>query len=535
LLVPALVRADEKQQAGQKESTAPTVVVRVSSFETVVENAKLLAKLFGKEEMGEQFEALIKAKVGAKGLEGIDPRRPIGLYTLISEDLSEAAAVGMVPVADEKALLGLLEDLNFKAEKDKKGVYIIQQDIVPFKIGFRFAHQYAYVTAVNLQALAPKRLIPPSRVFPANVPGLISVTVRLDQVPKTAKDLVLGKMEEKLAEAKEAKEKGETDAQHQARIVMLDAFARQMAVVLKDGRELNAQVDIDVKGQELSVQVSLDAQPDSGLARDIRRLGEEKSLFAGMLIKGAAVNGLVHLLFPEEVKKALAPVIDEGLAQAVKNEPNEAKRAQVEKLVKALAPSLKAGEFDGALSLRGPSAAKRYTLVAGVKLREGKNLEGTLREILKALPEEERDKIKLDADSCKGLSIHRVDATKGFKKEARALFGDSPVYVSFRPDAVLIALGDDGLEALKAAIKAEPGLAAPLVIELSAARLAQSFGKTDKEKKAAREAFPDGEEGRITVTVDGGSSVRLQIRVALSVVRYGGMALQGKRVDEDEN
>src|SRR3712207_7625953 len=48
--------------------------VRVKSLEAVLQNVKLLVGLAGREEATKQIEGLLRAKLGSKGLEGIDPR-----------------------------------------------------------------------------------------------------------------------------------------------------------------------------------------------------------------------------------------------------------------------------------------------------------------------------------------------------------------------------------------------------------------------------------------------------------------------------
>src|SRR5260370_22300441 len=81
-------------RAGDKPATAPVAVVRFASIDTVFDNAKFIAKLVGKEEIGRQLEGILKAKTGPKGLEGIDPRRPLGVYPKMGSDLSDAAGGG---------------------------------------------------------------------------------------------------------------------------------------------------------------------------------------------------------------------------------------------------------------------------------------------------------------------------------------------------------------------------------------------------------------------------------------------------------
>jgi hypothetical protein len=538
LLLPAAARPGQKEAAEEKKPHGhPTLVLRVRSLDTVIHNAKLFARLVGKEELGNQFEDLIKVQVGPDGLKGIDPARPFGLYARASEDLTEAAVVGLIPIADEKAFLALLENLNYKAKKNKDGLYLVQQDIRPlFQVAFRFAHKYAYVTAVNLQAIAPGNLVEPSRLFPPDLKADVSGIVRLDQVPKTARDLALGQVEEELARQKEKKKPGENEAQHKARAAVLDAFVKQLANVLENGRDLTGRLDIDPERQELSLRLALSARPGSALAKEIRELGEEKSLFAGLATKGAAVNGLVHLILPAEVRQALDAVIDEGQADALKREPNEAKRRQIERFGKALAPTFKSGELDAGFSLRGPHASKLYTLVAGLKLKDGEGLEQAVRAFHKDLPPLERDVIKLDVDTVGGAKIHRVDAQKNFDEKARKAFGDNPVYVAFRPDAVFLAVGEDGLEAIKEAVAARPQAGRPLTLELSVARLAKTLARTPADREAADKAFAGGREGAVRLTLAGGAALALHFRADLSVIRFAGASYQARQAaGGDEN
>src|SRR5947209_1859497 len=78
-----------------------------------------------REEQAKQFEGMIRAKAGGpKGLEGIDARRPMALYAAFGEGgIENSTAVALIPIADEKAFLGLIENLGAKAEKENDGAY----------------------------------------------------------------------------------------------------------------------------------------------------------------------------------------------------------------------------------------------------------------------------------------------------------------------------------------------------------------------------------------------------------------------------
>src|SRR5579864_1395920 len=69
------------------KSTPPTIVVRIRSVDTVIENVKLLVSLAGRDNIAQQIEGLIKTKVGPKGLEGIDPKRPFGGYARFTDEV----------------------------------------------------------------------------------------------------------------------------------------------------------------------------------------------------------------------------------------------------------------------------------------------------------------------------------------------------------------------------------------------------------------------------------------------------------------
>src|SRR5262249_665063 len=154
---------------------------------------------------------------------------------------------------------------------------------------------------------------------------------------------------------------------------------------------------------------------------------------------------------PKSLHKAFERVIDEGIQKELEKEKDAGKRAQAEALLKVISPTLKAGELDVGASLRGPTANNHYAFVAGIKVKDGDAMEQKLKDGLKRAPEADREKIKLDAESAGTLKIHRLDFQEHMDANARKIFGASPLYVLFRPDAVLVAGGEGSLELIKEA------------------------------------------------------------------------------------
>src|SRR5262249_36015538 len=117
--LPAVARSADDQD---KKPAQPTVIVRLKSFEGVVSDLKYLAALAGREDEVKNFEGILRARIGGeKGLKGFDLKRPVGLYGTPGPNGLDSTVVLMVPLADEKEALGLLENLELKYEKGEDG------------------------------------------------------------------------------------------------------------------------------------------------------------------------------------------------------------------------------------------------------------------------------------------------------------------------------------------------------------------------------------------------------------------------------
>src|SRR5438094_563974 len=89
----------------EEKSTPPTLVVRIQSIDDLRANVKYLGQLAGREREVEQAETALNAKLGDKGLEGLDTKRPLGLYGRIGPAGTDSTGVVLVPVTDDKAFL----------------------------------------------------------------------------------------------------------------------------------------------------------------------------------------------------------------------------------------------------------------------------------------------------------------------------------------------------------------------------------------------------------------------------------------------
>src|SRR5262249_17698022 len=141
-------------------------------------------------------------------------------------------------------------------------------------------------------------------------------------------------------------------------------------------------------------------------------------LAAAVLSRDSAMSGLARVTLPPQLAKAFAAAVDEHARQDLKKQSDDTARQLGENLLKAALPTLEAGEIDLAFDLRGPSQKGIYTLVAAGAVKKGKDVEKSLRDIARSLPEDAKKRVKLDADSQGGAAIHSIDmsADENFRR-----------------------------------------------------------------------------------------------------------------------
>jgi hypothetical protein len=509
--------------AEEKKPAEPGFVIRVQSIDDLTHNFRYLAGLVGREEEAKQIEGWLKTRAGGdKGLEGIDAKRPMAVYGFFGKDsVEDTTAVALIPIADEKAFLALIDNLDAKAEMDKDGVYTVTNPNLPVPIFFRFAHKYAYATALNKDAIDKDKILLPGAVLPPGKVPVVSLNVRIDQVPEKMRDLAVGQVEANLDAAKEEKKEDETPAQHRAKGEIIDLMKKYVVAVIKEGGHVALGLDVDEKAKELSAELSLSGKKGTPLAKDIAALADRKSAVAGLVGPDSVLNFTLNLPNEEKLAAAMQAVLKEEIRKDIEKQTDKGKKELGEKVFKAIEPALKFTDAEWALDLRGPKPSGKYTLVGGMKAANGPTLEKAIRDVVAQIPEKERAAIKLDAEKVGEVAVHSVNtdgADEGFKKA----FGDGPAYFAVRSDAAFLAVGEGALEALKEALKAEPKVSKPLHAEVSVAHVAEAMAKEQPEApKAAAKAFGKGKnDDKVRVTLEAGQELKVRFVMKTPVLHF---------------
>ena len=192
-----------------------------------------------------------------------------------------------------------------------------------------------------------------------------------------------------------------------------------------------------------------------------------------------------------------------------------------------MTPTAKAGEFHVVAAVLGPQA-ERYGFVAALKLKDGAKLGKTAYDLLKsardAMPEKEKGKVQLDADTVGPIKVHRFEVPKDGKLDhfLSEIAGDNQLYLAFRDDALFLAIGKNSLPALKAALaKNDSAKSLPFVFDFDVARMAPLMARTPEQKKLAAKLFPTGtENGRVSLAIDGGTSLNASVQMRLNVLEF---------------
>ena len=180
----------------------------------------------------------------------------------------------------------------------------------------------------------------------------------------------------------------------------------------------------------------------------------------------------------------LGPAIKDAEKQALAKAKNDTEREILSSLLEGVMPTLKAAELDTAIDLRGPGDKGLYTMVSGIRIKDGAKMEKSFRKTAARFPK----MINLDAEKADQVGIHRINPDKNLKSGARRAFGENPMYVAFRDDVMLLGAGEKGLSALKEALAAAPKTGKVMELQMALARLAP-LGDNETAADIARKVF----------------------------------------------
>lgn len=519
----ALFAAPAMSVAADKD--APAVKLQIQSVDKLLGNAEYVAKLIGKEEEAKQFLGFIKSLTGdnpEKGIEGIDLKKPFVAYASLAAEIEKSEIVVMIPIADQKAFIELLKGrLALEIKDEGKGLWSTQAPNNLGAVYFRFANSYVYATFQNKENVDEKNLQKPEDVY-IKGDSVISVSLRIDRVPDALKQFALASLETLLAGGKEQKLPPELEKLDTVKDKAIDSLAGGIKSILFDGKEVTLKLDVDPKKDDISLALELTAKDGSELAKDIADFKTKKSVALGALtMKNTALLLTLNASLPTSVKKVFGPAVDDLVKQGLDMAGDF--KEHLEPLVKAVVPTLKAGDLDIGIAVVGPNADKHLSGVLVGKVVEGKKIDTAIKDLVEKIPEPIKSAIELNADSEGAYKIHVVKIKDQLDENIKKVIGESDIYVAFRDDALMISFGPAGKSVIKDALKAAPATGGPLFkAEVSASKIAAliSADRPKAAEKALAETFGKNVTGdTISLSVEGGTSLTVKAAIKGKVIQ----------------
>jgi hypothetical protein len=499
----------------------PTLIVRLAATDTQLANAKYFAALVGQDNLADQLDGIIGAWAGPAGLagSGIDVKRPFYAYAVAAAETQDSPLALLLPVADEDTFLKFLESFPIKVVRGDDPFFAIEYPNQPVRVYFRFANGYAYFTAMKRGHIELHQLVAPEKLAAADPTTALSVSLRIDHIPDMTKQMLLGQIELRLADVKDRRVDGEAKEQAEARRRAIDAASEALKRVLSEGRSAEIALAIDRDKDTFGLQVALDGKPNTLMNTAVSALAGGKSRFKPA--PGSALHVGLNFAVPDAFRGLLGFAVDGLTRDAVAKELDPAKRELAAKVSKAVGPTLKAGQVDLHV-VAAASADNQMSLLAALGVRDGKALEGVVKDLVEQLPESERGRIHLDDATVGSLNLHRVAVEPGhLDANARRLLGDHVnVWAGFSPNAVMLGLGGDAAATVGGLAAGESAERGPLiVIEGSIARLAALDPKAAKVAQRVFGRLPSAGDG-FRISLEGGDKLKLALNFHGRALRF---------------
>lgn len=510
----------------------PTLEVRVRSFNDQLDQFEYFAVLVGKEDMVKPIRDLVKALSNDKeGLEGFDPRKPAGLYAVLTPDVADSPVVLMLPIADEARFQRSLKE-RIGAEPEKvEGGYKVHLPLLPVPLHFCFSNGYLYA-ALRMADLAPKSLPNPKQYFAVDDGSILSAVFRLDRVPEDAKRLAFGQFELRLNDERKKQATSETPAQKKFKGLLLDGMLAAIKCLSEDGKEIAFRFVTNVKSDDISAELTLTGKPGTALAATIANAGKKKSL-PRVLVNQATPTAriAVNVAIPDEYQKRYAAAVDELLRETVqKTKENE--REPLRRVFDVLGPTLKAGSLDAGVVLVEAGTADKHALLATVQVKNGKEITQLIKDFSAFVPVKAAT-FQFEAENIRGFAVHKIELKQAPDDFAK-MFATRNLWLATSADTIALSIEEDG-SVLKKALQAEASASPCVAIDLGMARLlplTERGLKPDEIQALLHDAFggesPTGRD-TIKLTVQGGDRLSIKLTAKGKVLRLGVMADELKK------
>jgi len=508
-----------KAAAPAPKAEKPALVLRVAALDTLINDVFHLARVIGREDEVKQAEELLKNFTGPNGIEGLNTKKPWGIYGKIGPNGIDSEGVILLPIANQKGFLDFLEKLKQKPE-EKNGLYTLNVDSSPFPLFFRFHNGYLWGTLRDENSIAIEKLPDPAQLLAPEKTGALSLTFDFSALPEEIRKMALQQIETTIKEEKEKSVENENEAKKKGRLAGVEMAGKLMSRILTEGGETGFKIDLDRTAEEFTLEMTFAGKEGSPLAKDLAEMGERKGLVANLAGADSAYCLGLNVKLPQSFSDVLVLGFKEGFKDglAKQNDPKQKETAQ--KIHDIILPILQQGVYDLGADFRGPAANGKYSVVGAVAVPGARKLEDLVKQLRKEVPDL-ATVIELDVGKTGSTTFHRI-AIDPMPPDLAKIVGNSPILVGFTDEVVYFGLGGNTQKAIEEQVG--KGLkAGPLVVaDLHWARLAPMLASGDRTMLAAAKKAFDGKTGKdlFQMKIESGSKLTYKMTMKTQVLAF---------------
>jgi hypothetical protein len=459
-------------------------------------------------------------------VKGLDHSRPFGVTVTLPKDFPQGSPsiVAAVPVKDFSQFLDSLKGMGVDVSDKPDAPGFSHKVTAPDGNTSVFVLESKGYGIFSLTPDGADKLkaVDPASWRPKGRPeSTVSYRVKLSEIPDALKEQFLNGIEAQAQQQNERKP-GEKDAEYKARVAGQEFVIAGFKSLINDGDTLELDLDISKETQAMALELAMSGRPGTGLAKNLRSFGGQRSRFEG-LGADAAVAAWARFPVAKELRDLIATAVDEGAKEGEKNLKTDEQKKLYSRFIDLAKSNLKADEIDLGVSMQPAGGAdSRMVILTAMRVQDGGESERLFRDAIKEIKPEEKMKVTLDAAKAEdGTPIHEITGPveKG-GEDVEKTFGKPSLYCAFRKDAIWASFGQDGLAVLKNAMAgaSTPSRGesdGPVAIVAHVAHVGALPGKNQETfRKAAATVFPGPgpKRDRIYLGLKGeGEGVRLRL------------------------
>lgn len=555
-LTTRLIAAPAPSPADSPKVNLPPIVAQAQSLDLLLKQLKEGMALVLPPKQYKQFEKEILANVSPEKLKGIDFTRPFAAYanpdpSLFEGDFEKSVFVVLVPVTVEKEFIELLSAGKPALEKQADGHYDLPfhspgghppGDPPDMTASVRFLHRYAYIGIAG-KNLDPSLLPMPKALIDEKEKAAFALRISPERLQPGIKNALfdsLHKLEEQLKTAENV-----PPSVRELGFSGIKLLGNWSKAVLDDSKVVTIRLLNESKGMMQTFEIELEPKPKSTLALLIRSMKKTTNRFASL---GNNDNNVQHFfmkwpLFGEDLKdctlKLLKVAQEEGLPLA----PPDAS-AMLTELVNLGKRTVETGDLDLAFVIRGPNKDKLFSAILAISAKGPEEFEKALKVFIAALPEKDRERIKLDVAKIDDVGVHEIDVSDvpGAEQFEKVIGKEMKIRFAFGKDAACAAIGPDGMAMIKETLHAKAGPAMAMEAVSDGKRnaeivklFAQQPGQPTNPLLALMGQIytREGKQQMLKLDVQGGETLKVQL--GYPVMMAGGLFFGIQQSTDEES